>query len=75
MVSLELNFVFNDAIAFVRKHRYEYITVDHLFFALLSNEHVAELLINCGLSITFLQRSMEKYFVTNPQVVPSEEIY
>jgi len=75
MVSQELNFVFNDAIAFVRKHRYEYITVDHLFFALLSNEHVAELLINCGLSITFLQRSMEKYFVANPQVVPSEESY
>lgn len=75
MVSQELNYVFNDAIAFVRKHRYEYITVDHLFFALLNNEHVTELLINCGLSITFLQRSMEKYFVANPQVVPSDEHY
>jgi len=75
MVNQELNFVFNDAIAFVRKHRYEYSTVDHLFFALLSNEHVAELLINCGLSITLLQRSMEKYFVANPQVVPTEESY
>ena len=75
MVNQELNFVFNDAIAFVRKHRYEYITVDHLFFALLGNEHVSELLINCGLSITFLQRSMEKYFVANPQVVPNEESY
>lgn len=75
MVSQELNYVFNDAIAFVRKHRYEYITVDHLFFALLNNEHVTELLINCGLSITFLQRSMEKYFVANPQVVPSNENY
>ena len=75
MVNQELNFVFNDAIAFVRKHRYEYITVDHLFFALLSNENIAELLINCGLSITFLQRSMEKYFVANPQVVPTEENY
>ncbi|MFW9619371.1 MAG: ATP-dependent Clp protease ATP-binding subunit ClpA [Sulfurospirillum sp.] len=75
MVSQELNYVFNDAIAFVRKHRYEYITVDHLFFALLNNEHVTELLINCGLSITFLQRSMEKYFVANPQVVPSDENY
>jgi len=75
MVSQELNFVFNDAIAFVRKHRYEYITVDHLFFAMLSNEHIVELLIRCGLSITFLQRSMEKYFIANPQVVPSEESY
>lgn len=75
MVSQELNYVFNDAIAFVRKHRYEYITVDHLFFALLNNEHVVELLVNCGLSITFLQRSMEKYFVANPQVVPSDENY
>lgn len=75
MVSQELNYVFNDAIAFVRKHRYEYITVDHLFFALLNNEHVVELLINCGLSITLLQRSMEKYFVANPQIVPSEENY
>jgi len=75
MVSQELNFVFNDAIAFVRKHRYEYITVDHLFFAMLSNERIVELLIRCGLSITFLQRSMEKYFIANPQIVPSEDSY
>jgi len=75
MVSQELNFVFNDAIAFVRKHRYEYITVDHLFFALLSNEHIAGILMNCGLSITFLQRSMEKYFIANPNIVPVDESY
>ena len=75
MVNQELNFVFNDAITFVRKHRYEYITVDHLFFALLNNEHVADVLMNCGLSITFLQRSMEKYFVANPNIVPVDENY
>ena len=75
MVSQELNYVFNDAIAFVRKHRYEYITIDHLFYALLSNEHAVELLINCGLSITFLQRSMEKYFVAHPEVVPGDDSY
>lgn len=75
MVSQELNFVFNDAITFVRKHRYEYITVDHLFFALLNNEHIAGILMNCGLSISFLQRSMEKYFVANPNIVPANENY
>lgn len=75
MVSQELNFVFNDAVAFVRRHRYEYITVDHLFFALLSNEHVAGLLMNCGLSIPFLQRSMEKYFTANPNVISTDEQY
>ncbi len=75
MVNQELNFVFNDAITFVRKHRYEYITVDHLFFALLNNEHVAGILMNCGLSVTFLQRSMEKYFVANPNIVPADENY
>lgn len=75
MVSQELNFVFNDAIAFVRKHRFEYITVDHLFFALLSNEHTIHLLQETGLSIAFLKRSMEKYFAAHPQVVPSDENY
>ena len=75
MVSQELNFVFNDAIAFVRKHRYEYITVDHLFYALLSNEHIADLLIHCGLSTTFLQRAMEKYFAANPQTVFQSDTY
>ncbi len=75
MVSQELNFVFNDAIAFVRKHRFEYITVDHLFFALLSNEHIIHLLQEAGLSIAFLKRSMEKYFAAHPQVVPSDENY
>ncbi|AFL68982.1 ATP-dependent Clp protease ATP-binding subunit ClpA [Sulfurospirillum barnesii] len=75
MVSQELNFVFNDAIAFVRKHRFEYITVDHLFFALLSNDHIVHLLQECGLSIGFLKRSMEKYFTAHPQVVPNDTAY
>ncbi|MDD3342268.1 MAG: ATP-dependent Clp protease ATP-binding subunit ClpA [Sulfurospirillaceae bacterium] len=75
MVSQELNFVFNDAVAFVRKHRYEYITIDHVFFALLSNEHVAKILTNCGASVPFLYRSLEKYFIANPQIVPQSETY
>ncbi|ACZ12641.1 ATP-dependent Clp protease ATP-binding subunit ClpA [Sulfurospirillum deleyianum] len=75
MVSQELNFVFNDAISFVRKHRFEYITVDHLFFALLSNEHIIALLQECGVSVMVLKRAMEKYFAVHPQVVPSDENY
>ncbi len=75
MVSQELNYVFNDAVAFVRKHRYEYITIDHIFFALLSNEHVTKILTNCGASVPFLYRSLEKYFIANPQIVPQSETY
>ena len=61
MVSQELNFVLNDAVTFVRQHRHEYITVDHLFFVLLNNEHVAGVLMNCGLSISFLKNAMENH--------------
>lgn len=75
MVSQELNFVFNDAVTYVRKHRYEYITVDHVFFALLGNEQIAKILTNCGASINFLYRSLEKYFLANPQSVPVDENY
>ena len=75
MVSQELNFVFNDAVTYVRKHRYEYITVDHVFFALLGNDQIAKILTNCGASINFLYRSLEKYFLANPQSVPVDENY
>ena len=75
MVSQELNFVFNDAVAYVRKHRYEYITVDHVFFALLGNDQIAKILTNCGASINFLYRSLEKYFLANPQNIPVDESY
>ncbi len=61
MVSQELNFVFNDAVAFVRQRHDEYITVDHLFFVLLNNEHIAGVLMNCGISVSFLKNAMEEY--------------
>ncbi|MBV5279667.1 MAG: ATP-dependent Clp protease ATP-binding subunit ClpA [Campylobacteraceae bacterium] len=75
MVSQELNFVFNDAVAYVRKNRYEYITVDHVFFALLGNEQVATVLTNCGASVPTMYRSLEKYFIANPQSVPQNDSY
>ena len=63
MVSQELNFVFNDAVTYVRKHRYEYITVDHVFLALLGNDQIAKILMFFLRIFNFVNRTLKYHFL------------
>lgn len=65
MVSSELNSIFSDAISFARESRHEYITVEHIFFSLIHNKEIAEVLSECAVDIGALKQSLESYFVQN----------
>jgi ATP-dependent Clp protease ATP-binding subunit ClpA len=43
------------------KRRHEYVTLEHLLFALLSDETAAEVLMNCGADIATLRQHLEAY--------------
>ena len=37
MISQELGYIFSEAVKFTKKYRHEYISVEHLFLALLEH--------------------------------------
>ncbi len=69
MVSQELNILFSDAINFVREHKYEYITIEHLFFAMLKNDSIIEVLKECGADVDEISDALRRYFALNSPIV------
>jgi ATP-dependent Clp protease ATP-binding subunit ClpA len=65
MVSQELNSIFSDAISFAKENRHEYITVEHIFFALIHNQNIVEVLNECGVDVEALRQSLQSYFAQN----------
>ena len=65
MVSQELNSIFSDAISFAKENRHEYITVEHIFFALIHNQNIVEVLNECGVDVEALRQNLQAYFVQN----------
>ena len=72
MVSSELNSIFSDAISFAKESRHEYITVEHIFFALLHNPNIEQILVSCGVDVESVKNSLEAYFVQSIEKIPSE---
>ncbi len=62
MVSSELNLLFNEAYEFVKKNRFEYITIEHIFYMMLENDSIKKVLDICGADIEGLKKPLEKYF-------------
>ena len=70
MVSQELNSIFSDAINFAKENRHEYITVEHIFFALIHNVDVITILSECGADIEVLRENLQEYFHKNIEQMP-----
>ena len=70
MVSQELNSIFSDAIRYAKENRHEYITVEHIFFALLHNQNIANILTQSGANVELLRGHLQEYFVKNIEKIP-----
>jgi len=75
MVSQELNILFSDAINFVKEHKYEYITTEHLFFAMLKNNSIKEVLKSCGVDVAEVSNELKNYFTLHSPTVLDKENY
>ncbi len=75
MVSQELNTLFSEAINFVKEHRYEYITIEHIFFSMLKNDSIDNLLKSCGADTDSISEDLRDYFAVHSPVVPDKEKY
>ena len=75
MVSQELNILFSETISFVKQHKYEYITIEHLFFSMIKNPSIVEVLKNCNANIDEIEDSLRSYFTMHSPMVIDREDY
>jgi len=61
-ISLELQDIFNNAYQNAKARHHEYLTPEHILFALMSHEEQKRLLEESGGDLTILSELLEKYF-------------
>ncbi len=65
MISGELNVVFSEALALAKEKRHEYLTVEHIFLALLGHKEAIALLRECGGNVSFMKQKVTRYLSEN----------
>ena len=58
MISIALNDVFKRAVAYAKENRHEYLTVEHVFFAILDSEEGKEIFSVLGIDVSALQHGI-----------------
>ena len=61
MLNQELELSLNMAFARAREHRHEFMTVEHLLLALLSNPSAREALEACSVDLVALRQELEAF--------------
>ena len=72
MLSKKLEYTLNEAFKDARAKRHEYMTVEHLLLALLSNEAAIEVLHGCGTNLDKLKGDLNSFLETTTPVLPDE---
>lgn len=62
MLTRELEETLNLAVEEAVRHKHEFVTLEHLLFALLEDSAAREILFNCGAEIDEIARALEEYF-------------
>ncbi len=73
MLSSELEFCLNEAFQSARDRRHEFMTVEHLLFALLDIPRVHEILKACDTNVIQLRRQLSEYIDEATPLMPIEE--
>ncbi|KAB0810984.1 ATP-dependent Clp protease ATP-binding subunit ClpA [Cronobacter sakazakii] len=73
MLNQELELSLNMAFARAREHRHEFMTVEHLLLALLSNQSAREALEACSVDLVALRQELEAFIEQTTPVLPASE--
>jgi ATP-dependent Clp protease ATP-binding subunit ClpA len=71
MLTRELEETLSYAVDEAVKYKHEYVTLEHLLFALLEDNSARDILFNCGARIEELARSLEEYFRDTLEKMPA----
>lgn len=72
MISGTLGKVFSQALLWAKEQRHEYLTIEHIFLALLNASEVVSILRSCGGNVSFMRQKIERYLKENIQSLSEE---
>ena len=70
MLTRELEETLSYAVDEAVKHKHEYVTLEHLLFALLEDASARDILFNCGADLEELGRALQEYFEEQLEKIP-----
>ena len=70
MISSNLNDIFQKSIIFAKKLRHEYLTIEHIFYLLLSSDEGSNIISACGGDIPKMKEALSNYIRTNIDTLP-----
>ena len=75
MISKELSETLGFAVREAKRRRHEYVSVEHILFAVLHESSGIEILENCGGNIQGLMTSLEKFFEERMEKIAEDREY
>jgi len=75
MISKDLEQAINSAMDGARKRRHEYLSTEHLLYAICENESGMEIITHCGGDVRALRMALETFFETSMEALPGKEDY
>jgi len=75
MISKELSETLGFAVKQAKKRRHEYVSVEHVLFALLHDETGIDIIEKCGGNVDNLKKSLEKFFEDRIDRIPESSEY
>jgi len=75
MISKELSATLSFAVSEAKKRRHEYVSIEHVLFAILHDSEGIEILQNCGGSVENLKNELENFFKEKVERIPEDNEY
>jgi ATP-dependent Clp protease ATP-binding subunit ClpA len=75
MISKELSATLGFAVREAKKRRHEYVSIEHILFAIINDQSGIEIVENCGGSIDNLINALENFFEEKIERIPEGDDY
>ncbi|NJB66607.1 ATP-dependent Clp protease ATP-binding subunit ClpA [Desulfobaculum xiamenense] len=72
MLSKRLENVLSSAVKEVKRRSHEYLTLEHLLYAVLLEETGRDILVNCGVNVIRLKHQLERFFIDHMEILPED---
>ncbi|MEW5909151.1 MAG: Clp protease N-terminal domain-containing protein, partial [Thermodesulfobacteriota bacterium] len=73
MISKELSTTLGLAVNEAKRRRHEYVSIEHILYAILHDEFGKEIIENCGGDVENLKKVLEDFFIHKMEALPEEK--
>jgi len=70
MISPSLNEIFQKSLLYAKQLRHEYLTIEHVFYHLLSSSEGANIINMCGGDTLKMREKLDRFILTNIETLP-----